>query len=159
MVVLLYLYLLLNHKNQEITMSNLTVNQFLAKFKAGDFNSPDVKTQIAAGWYDWFCKDKNLLAKTRKLGKILARIMKNGTDKFDGDKVFVCFKNNCPLYGKLYDDIRIGNEAQGNLFVIVPSNGHSESGEAQVFDLSAGFEFPVAEGSMSDVYAFFKKAS
>lgn len=70
----------------------------------GRFNNPDRKTQIIAGWYDWFCKDSSLRAKTIKMGNIIKRIKDGG--KVDLINWYVWFKNNCPLNGPLYDDFR-----------------------------------------------------
>ena len=41
----------------------ISVRQWQEQFKAGTFDSPDTKTQIRAGWYDWFCQDKALVGR------------------------------------------------------------------------------------------------
>lgn len=58
-------------------MSNdsIPIRQFLANWDAGEYKSPDVHTQIKAGWYDWFCKDSSLPRKTENLVKKLKRIV------------------------------------------------------------------------------------
>lgn len=41
-------------------MDRLPLHRWIDEFLEGNFDSPDIKTQIKAGWYDWFCKDSSL---------------------------------------------------------------------------------------------------
>ncbi len=91
----------------------LTIREWAISFMEGQYESPDVKTQIKAGWWDWFCKDASLKAKTAKMGKIIVKI--NGKGKIDLDKNYVWFKNNCPLNGPLYDDFRFASLEDGEV--------------------------------------------
>lgn len=137
-----------------------TVREFIERFDRGDFNAFDVDTQISAGWYDWFCSTRVLHKKTQKLGKIVKRIAKS--DKIDIDNMYVWFKNNCPLYGNLYDDIRFATNGDkdgydGNVYVIAPRVGYkvTPAGKrAQVSDVKNG-NFEAVEGTMRDVYKYF----
>jgi hypothetical protein len=45
----------------------INVLAWINRFNNGDFDKEDVKTQIEAGWYDWFCKDSSLLRKTQRM--------------------------------------------------------------------------------------------
>lgn len=74
-------------------------------------------------WYDWFCKDKSLLGKTRKLGKVVKFMTKLLGD--EAKEYYVIFKNNCPIRGKLYDDIRIWRYDETKFFVVTPKCGHN----------------------------------
>lgn len=94
-------------------------------------------------WYDWFCKDKalrnkalKLLPKVRKFAELMG---------IDLDTHYVWFKNNCPLYGKLYDDFRIADIASGdNRWVVAPALGYdSRPGQAEVYNSEIGFEKPL----------------
>ena len=91
------------------------VREFQERFATGEFEDGSFDKQCEAGWYDWFCDDSALVGKTRRLGKVVAQIKDGG--KVDLDKNRVLFKNNCPMVGPLYDDIRISDE-EGNLLVI-----------------------------------------
>lgn len=136
-------------------MSNMNIATFAVRFLRGDFDLNDRKTQIEAGWYDWFCRDTSLAAKTQNLGKKVLRVMKSS--KIDVEKNYVFFKNNCPMYGSLYDDFRICDMETGDvIYTIVPSNGHkSNKGTAEVWGRENDFDEPLVSGSWKDVKAFF----
>lgn len=132
----------------------MSIREFARKFQAGEFDSTDVKTQCAAGWYDWFCKDSSLYKKTRTLGKKVLQIMKS--DKIRIDKDYVFFKNNCPMSGPLYDSFSICDIESGDvLYWVTPRSGHT--GKAEVYSRENGFENAVVEGSWRDVKNYFLK--
>jgi hypothetical protein len=84
-------------------MKEITLREWVEKWNAGKFLSSDRKTQIAAGWYDWFCEDESLGARLVKFGQILRQV----TNDFLLDNYYVWFKNNCPASDHpLYDDMR-----------------------------------------------------
>ena len=58
-------------------MANINLKEWATKFENGDFRIDDVKVQIEAGWFDWFCNDKALTNKTKTLGKKVIRLMKS----------------------------------------------------------------------------------
>lgn len=136
-------------------MTNMNIATFAVRFLVGDFESPDRKTQIEAGWYDWFCRDTSLAAKTQKLGKKAIQLMKS--DKIDIQKNYVWFKNNCPCWGNLYDDLRIADIETGDvIYTIIPANGHKfTKGKAEVWGRENNFAQPLVSGSWKDVKAFF----
>lgn len=136
-------------------MPNMNITTFAIRFLRGEFLAADVKTQIEAGWYDWFCRDTSLQAKTRNLGKKMLQLMKS--DKIDADKQYVWFKNNAPMYGSLYDDLRIADMETGDvIYTIVPSCGFSANkGVAQVWGRENNFSKPLVSGSWKDVKTFF----
>jgi hypothetical protein len=136
-------------------MTNMNVATFADRFRNGDFVNPSYKTQVEAGWYDWFCRDTSLAAKTQKLGKKALQLMKSS--KIDCEKNYVWFKNNCPGSGNLYDDLRFADMETGDvIYTIIPVNGHTfVKGLAQVWGRENNFVEPLVSGTWKDVKAFF----
>lgn len=89
----------------------ITLREWIEKFNNGDFLYINRETQIDAGWFDWFCKDTSLAAKTKRMGNIVKQVKASG--KVDLDSMYVWFKNNCPLNGPLYDDFRFATLEDG----------------------------------------------
>ena len=94
-------------------METITLVEFAERFSAGEFASKDRDTQIDAGWYDWFCNTSSLAAKTEYLGKKVLSIL--DSKKFDKNKTYVFFKNNCPCVGPLYDQFSICDIESGDV--------------------------------------------
>jgi hypothetical protein len=131
---------------------NMNINTFALRFLRGEFIFSDVKTQCEAGWYDWFCKDTSLAAKTRSLGKKVLQLMKS--EKVDPEANYVFFKNNCPMNGPLYDDFRICSLETGDvIYTVVPRSGHT--GMAEVWGRDNNFDGPLVTGTWKDVKTFF----
>lgn len=103
----------------------ISIKEWIDKFLSGEFDKndsfgEDVKTQIQAGWYDWFCKDSSLVGKTKKMGNIVRQIKSGG--KVNLDNWYVWFKNNCPLNGPLYDDFRFAKLDTGDVQMTIQIN-------------------------------------
>ena len=103
----------------------ISIKEWIDKFLSGEFDkkdsfSEDIKTQIQAGWYDWFCKDSSLANKTKKMGNIVRQIKSGG--KVNLDNWYVWFKNNCPLNGPLYDDFRFAKLDTGDVQMTIQIN-------------------------------------
>lgn len=85
------------------------------------------------GFYDWFCYEGTLAARATKLLVKLEFLVKEGM--VNGDSNYVWFKNNCPVDGSLYDDIRISNiKTDAFLGGLCPSD---EDGKAMLWLLDA----------------------
>lgn len=127
-------------------MKNDTISTILANYD--NYNVMDL-------WYDWFCKDSSLNRKGKDLLKKLKMIA--SSKKFDNDKCYVFFKNNCPLYGSLYDDFRICDKETGDvLYCVVPKSGHKrDEGRGQLFGIDNDFKEPIIEGSWRDIKKWF----
>ena len=132
------------------------LNEWVAKFNSKEFVPNFVEVQIKCGWFDWFCSDEALGAKTKKLAVKLKQVMKS--PKINCETSYVFFKNNCPVNGRLYDDFRICDIESGDvIYTITPSSGHtSAKGKAEVWGKENDFKGPLVEGTWKDVKQFFK---
>jgi hypothetical protein len=127
-------------------MKNDTISTILANIDTYD---------VMDLWYDWFCRDTSLKRKGEALLKKLKAIAPS--DKFDNDKCYVFFKNNCPCVGNLYDDFRICDKETGDvIYCVVPKSGFKrDEGRAQVYGVDNDFKEPLVEGTWRDVKAWF----
>ena len=127
-----------------------TLKKQLEAFDQGKFFDSDGMESECYNFYDWFCNDKALKAKSERLFKMVKRWVKNRNT--DTDKVYVFFKNNCPMKGSLYDDFRICDIETGNvIWCVTPKSGHSEM--AEVWGKVNDFKEPVVIGkNMNNIY-------
>jgi hypothetical protein len=129
----------------------------LKEFEAGKYEAPDFKTQCAAGWYDWFCKDKSLANKTKTLFSALKSFLK--VVPVDLTTRYVFFKNNCPAgWGGLYDDFRICDLKSGDvIWTVSPRKPDGEGGFVySVWGAENDFNEAIIEGTRSQVFDFFR---
>lgn len=93
------------------------------------------------GFYDWFCRDESLKARSIALTKKLKFLVEVGLVPEDAT---VNYKNNCPLYGVLYDDIRISFKRDNKkyYFVIVPKQGYTINNCSLFWCDHKSIEFP-----------------
>ncbi len=70
-------------------MDRLRLFRWIDEFMEGNFDVNDVKTQIKAGWYDWFCKDLSLANKTKKMGNIIKQVKRGGKVDLDNNYVWL----------------------------------------------------------------------
>jgi hypothetical protein len=102
----------------------MNIREWQEKFKAGEFETGN---PWDANWYDWWCKDESLRYKTELLGKRIVKKLKNSS-KINLETMEVGFKNNCPMVGKLYDDIRISDiDSPYNKYVIVYNDDREDT--------------------------------
>ena len=69
------------------------------------------------GFYDWFCKESSLAGHYKHLLPKLKFLVKIGL--IDADNSYVWFKNNSPVVGNLYNDIRISSLNKKIHFLVV----------------------------------------
>lgn len=126
-------------------MQKFTINQVLA--------NPDLYNQSNCfGFYDWFCRDSSLEARYKRALVKVKQMVKLGL--IDGDKHTFWLKNNCPMSGSLYDDIRF-NTVDGDEYIggVAPSLGYaSMRGKCDYWLASEGFE-----SNQFENWAAFKK--
>ena len=134
----------------------IKLSEWIQRFKSGEFEKPDTSTQIKAGWFDWFCKDKSLANKTKKMGNIIKQIKAGG--KVDLETSYVWFKNNCPLSGPLYDDFRIADIENNNNLIVVQIDCFRNESKYTVFERLDGFEKPIFKTDSSrELVKWFNK--
>lgn len=103
-------------------------------------------------WYDWFCKDKDLVPRGKRLIKKLLTIVKS--PKIDPLTQYVFFKNNCPMVGKLYDSFSICDLTSGEVKIWVSPS--ERDGKAIVFAKDTDGEWKeLVNGSWKDVTDWF----
>jgi len=138
-------------------VGDTSIKQWIENFDAELYDSSDVVTQCNAGWYDWFCRDNSLRNKTYKLAPKVKQIVES--TKVDKEKMYVFFKNNCPVDGSLYDDFRICDLASGDVvYTVTPNCGHKATPndkKSQVWGKENNFDGPLVEGTWKDVRKFF----
>ena len=128
----------------------ITLKQQLDSFENGIILDSEGGVNDCYNFYDWFCSDKALKAKSEKLFKMVKRWIKFRNT--DTEKVYVFFKNNCPGNGSLYDDFRICDRETGDVvWTITPKCGHS--GKTEIWGKQNNFKEPIAVGkNMNEIY-------
>lgn len=107
-------------------------------------------------WYDWFCTTNALNNRGKVLLQKLYQIRKS--TKFDSEKTYVFFKNNCPCNFGLYDDFRICNIESGEvLYTVIPSMKDSDKAHAELWGLDNNFNEPIVYGTWKDIKDWFLK--
>ena len=123
-------------------------------------NSELTDKEILNLWYDYFCKSSSLVNKGRALISKLKKIYKlnelSGRKYFDPNKTYVFFKNNCPFYGSLYDDFRICDLETREVIFVIQVNRYDQKHSAELWGQPNNFEGAILEGSIKDVYNYFK---
>jgi hypothetical protein len=74
-------------------------------------------------FFDWFCNDRSL---KNKAVSLMPKVIKfSEIMGVDLDKHYVIFKNNCPMFGTLYDDFRICDiKDEEVVWTVTPKTGH-----------------------------------
>ena len=127
-----------------------TLTQQLAAFEQGKFIDSEGRETRCFNFYDWFCKEKSLKNKAIRLFSLVKRWVKNRNT--DTDKVYVFFKNNCPMNGPLYNDFRICDIETGDvIWTVIPKCGHS--GLADVWGKQNDFKGAIVTGrNMTEIF-------
>ena len=134
-------------------MKDKTVRQFILNYEKGLYDSNSRDVMIEAGWYDWFCKDRELKKKLDRLFPKVTQIAHSS--KVNMDTMYVFFKNNCPFNGSLYDDFRFC-DSDGVVFTVVPESGHNScKGQAELYGRDNNFKEPLVKGTWNDIKKYF----
>ena len=104
----------------------ISVREWQKRYKAGQFSNEARSVQCEAGWYDWFCEDEALAGRLEQLAPVIMGI----TEPSILDNYYLWLKNNCPMVGNLYDDVRfepLTGERDGKYFLVMLDSPHEES--------------------------------
>ena len=117
-------------------MQEYNLKEWKERFNNGEFDDKSRKVQILAGWYDWFCKDTSLAGKTKRMGGIIKKLE-------DSEKIYVWFKNNCPIFGPLYDDFRLADIETGDTLYTIKIGDTRDDFKYVIWGIDNDFEEPL----------------
>lgn len=135
----------------------MLIREWIEKYNESEFDSNERKTQINAGWYDWFCEDYELSGRLKRMGKIIKEI----TNDYILDNYYVWFKNNCPASDRpLYDDFRlepINENLRDSHYFGVIFNDERSGSMYKVFTARNGYEIEFETDYKSELIKFINK--
>ena len=109
-------------------MERMSLKCWIDELNKGSWDSKSLETMCNAGWYDWFCKEKSLPARLAAMIPMVRAAA--ASPLIDSEKVYVFFKNNCPMNGRLYDSFSICELRSGDvLFWVTGKSGHTNEAE------------------------------
>jgi hypothetical protein len=131
-------------------MATVSLKQQLEAFENGNIIDTEGRVNECYNFYDWFCNRSSLERKANRLMASVKRWVKFRNT--DTSKVYVFFKNNCPMRGPLYDDFRICDLETGDvIWTVIPKCGHS--GKAEVWGRQNDFKGAIAVAdNLSAIY-------
>ena len=133
-------------------MAEISIRQWIENYNSGKYDSQDVKVQCEAGWYDWFCRNESLCGKTKRLAPKVKQLAKSS--KVDVDNWYVWFKNNCPVFGSLYDDIRFADIKTGDvIYTIAFVKKYGQT--VELWGKENDFKHPLVIGDWEDIKEYF----
>jgi len=134
-----------NKNLSRMTTQTVSIAEQIESLKSGNILSSNGSLNESGCWnfYDWFCKDSSLQNKAKRLMPMVQKLVT--ALGVDPKTHYVFFKNNCPVNGPLYDDLRICNIQSGHvIWNFTPKSGHS--GMAELWGRENDFKDAIATG-------------
>lgn len=131
---------------------HLSIREFRERYENGEFADSSFDTQVAAGWYDWFCPESRLAGRLKRLwDEIISRI----TDDKVLDAYTIHFCNVCPASEHpLFDRIYLSRIGSGYCICIDVNDKRSR----HRFNISPSGEKDYQTDSADDAAAFTEEA-
>ncbi len=105
---------------------HISVRKWQKQYRASRYSSRERSEQCEARWDDWFSKDEALAGRLKQLAPVILGI----TEPCILDNYYLWLKNNCPVVGNLYDDVRfepLTGERNGRYFLVMLNSPHEET--------------------------------
>lgn len=105
-------------------------------------------------FYDWFCSDRALANKAKRLaGKAAALVL---SPRFKAEECYLWFKNNFAVRGGMYDDFRIADIETGEIrYTVTYKEPRSGRGTWTVYGAENDFERPLYTGDFIGLRKWF----
>lgn len=132
------------------TKKEITLREWIENFNRGDYDKDDFDAQVGAGWYDWFCKNESLPKRLAVMGKIIAKF----DNPFLLDNYRVWFKNNCPMTGPLYDDMRfepLDDSMRNKMYFLITLNDERAEGKYEIITARNEYRVEAISNNSADL--------
>jgi len=125
-------------------MDRRSILDWQGDYLDGKFDNPNLDTQVKAGWWDWFCKDRELPAKTERMALIVMAL--RDSNRINRKRMYVWFKNAQPVHGKNYDMLQISDIETGDVIWSINIGSPHESAAVVLYGSTNEFKTPLATG-------------
>jgi len=122
----------------------MNIKTWQDRFNKGEFNSRDNDIQIEAGWFDWFCKDSSLTARTQCLGRFIMRL--RNSKRVNVDTMTLFLKNCRPASGQPLYDVAAIKDANDEQVFWISFGDVREEAPCALYSPENGYKKPIVIG-------------